>query len=268
MSKGRVADAFDSLIVEIVADNGLTGWGEMAPLGNFYAPAFAAGARAGVAEIAPHLIGHDPQALGQIARLMDTVFKGHPYVKSALDMACWDLAARAADVPLVTFLGGRESETAELYKVVTHGPVEAMAKRATEIVAQGFGRLQVKVGGDGARRHRAGARGRRGGAEVDGDLLRRQCRLDAVPGAAIRRCDARRRLRVRAALHVDRREPCRAPRARQADGARRIRQLAGRHARRSTGKGVGRRADAEDLAARRHHQDPADPRRSRSSSAS
>src|SRR6185436_1397205 len=105
MSKGRVADAFDSLIVELVSDNGLTGWGEMAPLGNFYAPAFAAGARAGVAEIAPHLIGRDPQALAQMARLMDTVFKGHPYVKSALDMACWDLAAKAAGVPLVTLLG-------------------------------------------------------------------------------------------------------------------------------------------------------------------
>src|SRR4029078_2911929 len=93
----------------ITADNGLTGWGEMAPLGNFYSPAFAAGARAGVAEIATHLIGQDPRALNQIARLMDVVFKGHPYIKSALDMACWDLAARAAAAPLGAMLGGRES---------------------------------------------------------------------------------------------------------------------------------------------------------------
>ena len=35
--------------------------GEMAPLGAFYAPAFAAGARAGVAELAPLLIGVDPR---------------------------------------------------------------------------------------------------------------------------------------------------------------------------------------------------------------
>jgi len=102
MSKGRSADAFDAVIVAITSDSGLTGWGEMAPLGNFYSPAFAAGARAGVAEIAPHLLGHDPRSLNRIARLMDTVFKGHPYIKSALDMACWDLAARSADMPLVT----------------------------------------------------------------------------------------------------------------------------------------------------------------------
>ena len=60
MSKGRTADAFDSVIVAISNGDGLTGWGEMAPLGNFYSPAFAAGARAGIAEIAPHLLGSDP----------------------------------------------------------------------------------------------------------------------------------------------------------------------------------------------------------------
>ncbi|TIW94790.1 MAG: mandelate racemase [Mesorhizobium sp.] len=148
MSKGRVADAFDAVIVSITSDSGLTGWGEMAPLGNFYSAAFPAGTRAGVPEIAPHLIGHDPRGLVSIGRLMDTVFKGHPYIKSALDMACWDLAARAAGLPLVTLLGGKESETAELYKVVTHGSVDAMAALAKRIVKDGFHRLQVKVGGN------------------------------------------------------------------------------------------------------------------------
>ena len=148
MSKGRVADAFDAVIVALGSDDGLTGWGEMAPLGTFYSAAFAAGAAAGVAEIAPHLLGRDPRAPAAIGRLMDTVFKGHPYVKSALDMACSDLAARAAGVPLVTLLGGREGEGVPLYKVVTHGAPETMAARAAAIVAEGCGRLQVKVGGD------------------------------------------------------------------------------------------------------------------------
>lgn len=173
MSKGRHADAFDSLIVSVTADSGLTGWGEMAPLGNFYAPAFAAGARAGVAEIAPHLLGCDPRALGRIGRLMDTVFKGHPYIKSALDMACCDLTARAAGVPLVTLLGGREGEMAELYKVVTHGPVDDMAAHAARIVAEGCRRLQVKVGGD-----------------VRGDVDRLHAVAGAVPGGTVIFCDA------------------------------------------------------------------------------
>ena len=104
---------------------------------------------------------------------MDTVFKGHPYIKSALDMACWDLAARAADVPLVTLLGGRESDTAELYRVVTHGAVEAMAALAKRIVAEGFRRLQVKVGGN-----------------VHDDIERVTRSLSAVPKGTVIFCDA------------------------------------------------------------------------------
>jgi len=173
MSKGREADAFDAVIVALTSDSGLTGWGEMAPLGTFYSAAFAAGAAAGVAEIAPYLLGRDPQALAQIGRLMDVVFKGHPYVKSAIDMACCDLAARAAEVPLVTFLGGRESETAELYKVVTHGPVDAMAKLARRITGAGFNRIQVKIGG-----------------EVKGDIERVTAVADAVPKGTVIFCDA------------------------------------------------------------------------------
>jgi L-alanine-DL-glutamate epimerase-like enolase superfamily enzyme len=172
MSKGRTADAFDAVLVAVSAD-GLTGWGEMAPLGNFYSPAFPAGARAGIAEIAPFLLGCDPRALGHIGRLMDTVFKGHPYVKSALDMACSDLSARAAGVPLVTLLGGQESETAELYRVVTHGTVETMRAHAARIVSEGFTRLQVKVGGP-----------------VRDDIERALAVADAVPAGTVIFCDA------------------------------------------------------------------------------
>jgi L-alanine-DL-glutamate epimerase-like enolase superfamily enzyme len=146
MSKGREADCFDSVIVAL-SGGGLTGWGEMAPLGSFYSEAFAAGAEQGVAEIAPHLLGQDARAIASVNRLMDVVFKGHPYVKSSLDMACWDFAARAADVPLVTLLGGADGTEAELYKVVTHGPTDQMAALARKIVGEGYRRLQVKVGG-------------------------------------------------------------------------------------------------------------------------
>lgn len=173
MSKGRHADAFDSIIVALTSDDGVTGWGEMAPLGTFYSAAFAAGAEAGVAEIAPHLLGIDPRALTQANRLMDTVFKGHPYIKSAIDMALCDLAARAAGVPLVTMLGGQDGETAELYKVVTHGAVESMARHAARIVAEGFTRIQVKVGGD-----------------VRGDIERVTAVAGAVPKGTVIFCDA------------------------------------------------------------------------------
>src|SRR5947209_3250490 len=99
-TSGGSAEAFDSVIVALDTDAGLTGWGEMAPLGSFYSDAFAAGARAGIAELAPAVIGADAAQPRKLARRLDGALRGHPYVKSALDMACWDVAAKGAGGPL------------------------------------------------------------------------------------------------------------------------------------------------------------------------
>lgn len=145
---GRSVEGFDAVIVRMDTDDGLTGWGEMSPLGTFYSPAFAAGARAGMHELAPHLLGMDPREVAHINRYLDGVFNGHPYIKSPLDMACHDLAARAAAVPLVTFLGGKEGDLVDLYKVIMAGDSTTAASQARDIVAQGYRRMQVKVGGN------------------------------------------------------------------------------------------------------------------------
>ena len=91
---------FDTSIVLIDTDEGITGVGECCPLGPTYLPAYADGVRAGIAQLAPSLIGHDPTQLDHINTVMDTHLKGHPYVKSALDMACWDILGKVANLPL------------------------------------------------------------------------------------------------------------------------------------------------------------------------
>ena len=58
-SGGNSVDVFDSTVVEIRTDAGITGFGEICPLGPAYLPAYAAGARAGLAELAPHLQSGD-----------------------------------------------------------------------------------------------------------------------------------------------------------------------------------------------------------------
>jgi cis-L-3-hydroxyproline dehydratase len=140
--------AFDSLIVALDTDEGLTGWGEMAVLSAVYGDAFAAGARAGVAELAPTLVGLDPTQPRSVSATLDGAMRGQPYVKSALDMACWDATARAAGRPLYESLGARHGEAVRLYNVVTiSSPDEAVAL-ARELVSEGYRRLQVKVGTD------------------------------------------------------------------------------------------------------------------------
>ena len=86
-SGGKSVDVFDSAIVAVETDEGSVGYGEVCPLGPFYLPAYAGGCRAGIRELAPHLLGQDPRALGPLNRLMDRALKGHPYVKSGIDIA-------------------------------------------------------------------------------------------------------------------------------------------------------------------------------------
>src|SRR3954447_7254538 len=147
-SGGKSVNVFDSTVVEVETDAGITGYGEVCPLGPFYLPAYANGVRAGIAELGPHLIGEDPRQLDKLNRLMDAALKGHAYVKSGIDMACWDILGKVAGMPVCTLLGGRYGEDFVLYRAISQEPAEAMAKRVAAYRAEGYRRFQLKVGGD------------------------------------------------------------------------------------------------------------------------
>jgi L-alanine-DL-glutamate epimerase-like enolase superfamily enzyme len=149
-SGGKSVTVFDSTVVLIDTDAGLTGVGEVCPLGPFYLPAYANGVRAGIAELGPHLLGEDPRELGKLNRRMDAALKGHPYVKSALDMACWDILGKATNQPVCTLLGGRYGDDFVLYRAISQESPEAMAGRVAGYRAEGYRRFQLKVGGDPA----------------------------------------------------------------------------------------------------------------------
>jgi L-alanine-DL-glutamate epimerase-like enolase superfamily enzyme len=147
-SGGNSVSVFDSTVVEVETDQGINGFGEICPLGSAYLPAYAAGARAGIAELAPGLIGLDPTELTTVNHRMDQLMRGHPYVKSAIDMACWDVLGKACGLPLVTLLGGRCGEDFPLYRAISQDSPENMAQRVSEYRAEGYTKFQLKVGSD------------------------------------------------------------------------------------------------------------------------
>lgn len=64
-------NALDSTLVEVVTDEGLTGWGETCPVGPLYQPHHALGARAAIAEIAPGLLGSEIASIRLLTKRMD-----------------------------------------------------------------------------------------------------------------------------------------------------------------------------------------------------
>jgi L-alanine-DL-glutamate epimerase-like enolase superfamily enzyme len=149
-SGGKAVSVFDSTVVEVQTDAGVTGYGEVCPLGPFYLPAYANGVRAGLAELGPHLLGEDPLHLQKLNRRMDAALKGHPYVKSGIDMASWDILGKVAGQPLCTLFGGRYGDDFGLYRAISQESPQAMASRVAGYRAEGYQRFQLKVGGDPA----------------------------------------------------------------------------------------------------------------------
>ena len=147
-SGGKSVDVFDSTIVSIETDDGYIGYGECCPLGPFYLPAYAEGVRAGIKELGPHLIGLNPTETGKLNQIMDQYLKGHAYVKSPIDIACWDIKGQLTGLPVCEMLGGRYGDDFVLYRAISQVEPDAMAANVKQYRDEGYRRFQLKVGGN------------------------------------------------------------------------------------------------------------------------
>ncbi len=134
----------ETLFVKIITDEGITGYGEAAPLpfvtGDDLDTVYAIGMKMRKA-----LLGQDPVGIAGIHRTMDQMYHGNGAIKCAIDLACYDIAAKAANMPLYRFLG---ADCNKVHSDVTIGmdTPEQMAKEAKEWVSEGFSILKVKLG--------------------------------------------------------------------------------------------------------------------------
>lgn len=146
LARTRVS-ALDATLVEVVTDAGVSGFGETCPLGPAYQPEHARGARAALAELAPHLLGLDPLRIDRARAVMDDALAGHRYAKAAVDIALWDLAGKLYGARVCDLLGGAAREQVpSYYSVGVVAPDEAAAAVAARR-SEGYRRVQVKVGG-------------------------------------------------------------------------------------------------------------------------
>jgi cis-L-3-hydroxyproline dehydratase len=147
-SNGNFVEVFDSTIVAIETDAGITGYAECCPLGSAYLPAYALGVRSGLAELAPKLIGLDPTDLDVLNRHMDAVLRGHPYIKAPIDIACWDILGKVTGMPLYKLLGGKAQEKIALYRAISQESPAQMAAKIATYKREGYTKFQLKVGGN------------------------------------------------------------------------------------------------------------------------
>jgi len=148
LSGGREYTSFDATIVRITTDTGITGFGESTPFGSTYVAAHALGVRAGIAEMAPHLIGLDPRRVDRVYDAMDAALVGHAHAKTAIDVACWDVFGKAVGMPVCDLLGGRTDVPMGLISSIYTGAPDDMRARVQAHREAGYRGHSFKLGED------------------------------------------------------------------------------------------------------------------------
>lgn len=149
LSGGRLTfDVLDATIVKMETDAGVTGWGEGTPWGHTYVPAHGPGIRAGIETMAPFIIGLDPRKVLAVERAMDLWLPGHLYAKSPIDMACWDIAGKAASLPIADLMGGGSRTPRPIAASVGAKTVMETREVMERYRARGYVCQSVKIGGD------------------------------------------------------------------------------------------------------------------------
>lgn len=138
----------DNVVLTIETDTGLLGWGEASPCPPITGDS-QAGAIAAAHDVAALMIGKDPVATDARMAEFDRLTAGNPSIRAAFDMAMYDLAARAANMPLYRFLGGEQRPLHTDQTIPIQPDVAATRTKAREILAAGFEVIKVKVGRPG-----------------------------------------------------------------------------------------------------------------------
>ena len=144
ISLGVIPEA-TNVVIRVHTNTGLTGTGECAPfvfiVGETQETVFELAKKVG-----KMLVGRDPFAIEERLQEIDRAVKGNPTMKSAFDMALYDLLALRANLPLYCLLGGSNNREIHTDMTISIGDPEKVARDAVEFKKAGFPAIKVKLG--------------------------------------------------------------------------------------------------------------------------
>lgn len=144
ISLGRLTHA-ENVIVKITTSEGLTGFGECSPFltinGESMDTCMIVGDYLGKA-----LQGKNALDIDDCILQMDKIIYANNSIKSAFDMALYDIAAQDAGLPLYAFLGGKKSKELFTDYTISLDEPAKMAADGLKIKNNGFRVIKVKLG--------------------------------------------------------------------------------------------------------------------------
>jgi L-alanine-DL-glutamate epimerase-like enolase superfamily enzyme len=147
ISLGPVFSA-DNVVVMIHTNEGITGWGECSPFMSINGESADTGLVVGK-YFEKVWIGKDALQVEERMSELDKIIYGNNSIKSAFDMALYDIAAQNAEQPLYRFLGGSKNKIIATDYTVSVADSAKMAVDALKIKEAGFPVIKVKIGKNG-----------------------------------------------------------------------------------------------------------------------
>jgi L-Ala-D/L-Glu epimerase len=143
ISLGTLYEA-KNILVQIFTSDGLVGWGEGSPFPFIVGETQATGLALGK-DFAQLWLGKDALAIADRMQELHGYVPFNTTVKSAFDMALYDIAAQQAGLPLYRFLGGEKKILATDETIGVEAPA-VMAATALRLQQQGAPFIKVKLG--------------------------------------------------------------------------------------------------------------------------
>lgn len=142
----------DYVLVRVGTDAGIEGIGEATVMPRWSGETVWSARTAIDHLFAPAVLGADPLDIAEVDRRMDLTCRHNWFARSAIEMACWDIAGKAAGKPVYELLGGpaRDLSVRCRFSMGAYEPDRAR-NRAKELVEEGFTTIKVKVGGPAAK---------------------------------------------------------------------------------------------------------------------
>lgn len=148
------------LLLELLDEDGATGWSEcVAQERPNYSPETLDTAWWAIREwLAPRVLGRSFGGPAEVAAPLAAGVRGHPMAKAAVEMGCWELAARRAGESLTRLLGGTRRRVQTGISLGIQETPEALADRVRAARREGYARIKVKIEPGSDRRFLAAAR--------------------------------------------------------------------------------------------------------------
>lgn len=141
---GEIAGA-ENVVVKIITDTGLIGWGEASPCSYIVGDTQHTNYQT-AQQLAQLIKGKDPLAIEARMQEINGFIVGDSSIRSAFDMALYDIASKAANMPLYQFLGGSPRELRTDLTIGIQNSVAQTVAEAKKVLAQGFEAIKLKVG--------------------------------------------------------------------------------------------------------------------------